>query len=850
MSLTTPKGVETWRSSPRPWGLGDLVSLGLWTAALAFFFWEAVSLQKAFFYFDITEINYPYRDFLAREIRLGRFSRWIPGLYNGMPLYSESQAGYWHPLKYLLYPWLKTWQAFNLDTILSIWLTGLGTFGWLRRHVNPLGALTGAAIFGLSGFVWAHLIHTSMINALISVPLVVWATEYAWDRGRVGAIVPGALALAAEVFAGHLQDTLFTAGLIGLYTLFRAATEKEIKRRLSVIGLALGIVTLGVLLSAVQWVPSKALLDRSPRRGGLSWEDLTYGSWSPELLPAMVIREAYGTRALDTDWMDGFYPYHEMNAYLGLTALGLAAIGAGAFRDRWVAFWIILAAIGSVLMLGRFTLLFDHANKLPIFGSSRIPVRFHLWVALAVAALAGVGVDRLERGFPVRLRAAAWLVGVILVSSLAILCYVYAPIYSTPDRWKTPYHLARFRWLGNELTIATTRALLIGLASTSAIITALRSRRWRRLACGVLPVLVIADLLGSHWYEAPTINPSYWTSPPKSARILRADPSFVRLAFVRMYRNEPSSGEPGYASIPLDFPPIRDTLGWSLAPVWGLKSLGGETPLLSRRMVKFTDQSLPGTVVYDLASVTHLITNRLNPLRLDHAIPAGSALIYPNPDALPRARIMGQPVYAQNVPDAIAAMNRLGQANRQRLVVEDPDRPISPETPVSGAAKIVRDDPEEVVIDAEATAPAYLVLADSHDPGWTATVDGRPAPIRPAVLTLRAVFIAKGRHRVVFRYRPEGFQVGLEMSLLGLVLSMVLIAWPRRLPTATPPHEPLEGSKRWFWIGPAAMIVLVLASLVAWDRDGHLRWSTRWRTAFHQFTWGAGFEAMRPRPDR
>ena len=60
-----------------------------------------------------------------------------------MPLFSESQAGYLHPLKYLLYPWMETWKAFNYDTILSIWLTGAGTYGWLRRRVSPAAALTG-----------------------------------------------------------------------------------------------------------------------------------------------------------------------------------------------------------------------------------------------------------------------------------------------------------------------------------------------------------------------------------------------------------------------------------------------------------------------------------------------------------------------------------------------------------------------------------------------------------------------------------------------------------------------------------------------------------------------------------
>ena len=516
--MSGPSAGETsgWRPDPRGWGLGDLAALAVWTFAVAAFFRDAVALREALFYFDITEINYPYREFLAQEMRLGRFSRWFPGLYCGMPLYSESQAGYWHPLKPLLYPWMATWKAFNLDTVLSVWLTGLGTYGWLRRHVGPRGALTGASVFGLSGFVWAHLIHTSMNNALTSVPFAVWALEWAWERGRLAGVALGGFAIAFQVFAGHLQDTLLTALALGLYAGYRATVEVGLGRKLMALGMATGLVGLGVAISAVQWVPSKELLDRSPRAGGLSWANLTYGSWHPELLPTLVVREAYGTRARDTDWMDGFYPYHEMNAYLGLTALALAVIGAAAYRDRWAAFWVILAALGSVLMLGKFTLLYDHAHQIPILGSSRIPVRLHLWVSLAVAALAAVGVDRLGRDDAVRLRWAFGLIAFLVVASVPILLYVYSPILTEPRRWTPPYHAARYRWLGRELTIGLVRTFLLGSTGLGACVLAARTARpgLRGAACGVLPLVVIADLLGSHWRDVPTITPRLLDQPP------------------------------------------------------------------------------------------------------------------------------------------------------------------------------------------------------------------------------------------------------------------------------------------------------------------------------------------------
>ena len=214
-------------SPAAPGARATLAALFVLSVAFAVFFWDALCMRRALFYFDITEINYPYRAFLADELSAGRFSRWCPDLYCGLPLFSESQAGYLHPLKYLLYPWLETWQAFNLDTVLSVWLTAVGTYLWLRRHVGPSGALTGAFVFGASGYVWGHVIHTSMINALASVPFVVWGLESSWETGRRRGAVLAGLALACQVFAGHLQDSLLTIGLVGLYGLYRAATERS-----------------------------------------------------------------------------------------------------------------------------------------------------------------------------------------------------------------------------------------------------------------------------------------------------------------------------------------------------------------------------------------------------------------------------------------------------------------------------------------------------------------------------------------------------------------------------------------------------------------------------------------------
>ncbi|MEI6399860.1 MAG: hypothetical protein WCO71_13915, partial [Pseudomonadota bacterium] len=93
-------------SDSRIW---DIVSMGLFLAAMSVYFWPLITGRSALFYFDVTELNYAYRHYFAENLKAGRIAFWCQNLYNGFPLYSESQAGYWHPVKYLFYPFLSTW---------------------------------------------------------------------------------------------------------------------------------------------------------------------------------------------------------------------------------------------------------------------------------------------------------------------------------------------------------------------------------------------------------------------------------------------------------------------------------------------------------------------------------------------------------------------------------------------------------------------------------------------------------------------------------------------------------------------------------------------------------------------
>ncbi|MDQ3248928.1 MAG: YfhO family protein, partial [Chloroflexota bacterium] len=96
--------------------------------------------------------------------------------------------------------------------------------------------------------------------------------------------------------------------------------------------------------------------------------------------------------------------------------------------------------------------------------------------------------------------------------------------------------------------------------------------------------------------------------------------------------------------------------------------------------------------------------------------------------------------------------------------------------------EIVAYAPQRVEIQAHTTERALLVLSDTFYPGWTATVDGEPAPIYTTNYLFRGVPLPPGNHTVLFRYQPLSWQRGLWVSGLGGLLCLLLltIGW---LPT-------------------------------------------------------------------
>jgi len=848
---------DDFRSTDRSRKIDDLIAVGLFCLISFVYFTPLILAKAALFYFDITEINYAYRHYFAENLKAGRIDFWCHQLYNGLPLFAESQAGYFHPLKFVLYPWMSTWAALGYDMVASLALTGLGTYVWLRRHAHPAGALAGALISVFGGFTWAHFVHTSMVNALAAVPWIIWGIERSWRTGRFGGSAVAAFALATQVLAGHLQDALMSIQLVGVMTFFAVIVKRDAASRKRAIVHALAAVGFGVAIAAVQWIPSYDLLKRTPRTEGLTWQEQTFGSWHPQLLPTLFVREAYGTRARDTDWMDGFYPYHEMNAYLGATALLFALIGARRWRDPWVGLWVFVAFVAAVFMLGRFTFVMDFWHRVPILGSSRIPVRYHLWATFSVAALASQGTDMVVRGREkLSLKQPLAILGILMVLAGAIFAWGMIPWWTEANRWTAEYHQERNRWLTAELVRSGIRSVVLFAVGLVVLRVAMRSKSmtWRTIGAFFMAVLIGVDLVSVHWSEMPTVDPSFWTASPPAVGVVSSDPKASRIMGVARF----SAGEPGYASKPTDFFPPRDALGWSLPLAYGLESNIGETPFRPARLIRLTDLSGRESWRFSIEGVTHIVSaQQLNPSM--KPVQAGTAFVYRLPDPEPRFHWAREVRFVTDDAAAEAAMRSLGARNAGEVVVVESSESSIPQgdgpgEDLTSGIRVISYGGDRIILDLEALDASWLRIGVSFDRGWRAWIDGAEIAVHPAQLAYMAVRVPAGRHQVELHYLPVHFRLGGCITLGAILLLAVIVVSGRTIGRMTPQRTQPEIEMQSTTdstpsaLSPSVLTLIAVAllafSTVAIGAGGSPELSSRWADSWHRFTWGAGIEAM------
>lgn len=158
---------------------------------------------------------------------------------------------------------------------------------------------------------------------------------------------------------------------------------------------------------------------------------------------------------------------------------------------------------------------------------------------------------------------------------------------------------------------------------------------------------------------------------------------------------------------------------------------------------------------------------------------AGDVKIYEFRKALPRLYGVCTAEFARNEAEAMGRLVEPTFDPSRRVVLEGEAIAFGG---ASGECAVevrwIRFTPEvrEAVVRLE--QPGWLVLMESFDPGWRATVDGHATPILRANGLFQAIPIPAGGHTVRWEYRPGSWAAGVVLTLASALAA--LGAWGYR----------------------------------------------------------------------
>ena len=142
-----------------------------------------------------------------------------------------------------------------------------------------------------------------------------------------------------------------------------------------------------------------------------------------------------------------------------------------------------------------------------------------------------------------------------------------------------------------------------------------------------------------------------------------------------------------------------------------------------------------------------------------------------NPNALPRATAPPRVEFVADRTAALAALSTLDPATA--TIVEAPARTLAQDV---RSVAITGYTGDSYRIRYSAGAESLIRVAFPYYPGWTASVDGRPAQAYPADEALMAVLVPAGNHELLLRFDPPQFGLGLSLTVAaGIALAIGLI---------------------------------------------------------------------------
>jgi hypothetical protein len=758
--------------------------------------------------------GFAFRDFAAQSLKAGHgIPQWNPYLQGGLPYIAAMHGDIFYPTALLRWI-LPTDVAMTWEFIIHLFLCGLFTYLFLRAWgFGFWSALLGGAAYMLGGSIAGYaspghdgkLFVSTMLPALLLSLTRGIRDGRAWAWGAIAVVVGLALLSPHPQLSQYL---LLTGGAFALYVAFAEVPgHGKLLRNVALtrIGFALGAVALGMLASAIQYLPVMQYTPWSPRTGGHDWAAMTSYSFPIEETLNWYWPQFSGI--LDGYW--GRNGVHLHSDFFGVVVLMLAGASFGASsRKSFHRFWIGTGIVSLLWAYGGFTPLY-HVIAAIVPGTKyfRAPSTMIFVTAFSVAMLVAVGAERLfarrmSIRYPLGWTIAAGVFGLLMtVGGYRSLVSMVGSMMSTdyPEQVR-----------GQVVDMIVQRAepnaasAILGVWRSFAFVALTAGLLWlflqRRVASKQLAIGLVVLLAVDLW----SIERMYWIFSPPASVLYATDPAIeaIKADIAR-------TGQPGRV--------INPPVGAGLASWMGRPDRAFSGDILMIHGLRL-DQGYHGNELGMYQQLVSLDSGqiRISPqfwrhenvrywyAALDDSTMQmfASQLKIPVPVKLagPVRNATGSMVYAYKLPGdnpfafVSTAMTKAPQNQALATVIDarfDPAtvaivdttaKDINPPAvttlpaPASTRATVSAYAPGaiDIALDQPGVAGQALVVSENYYPGWHATVDGKAAPVALMNYNLIGVALPAGAKSIQLRFTDAAYEKGKLITWVAGLLAVAL----------------------------------------------------------------------------
>ena len=710
------------------------------------FFWKLTLTSQFTWLQDPDAANQvmPWQNVQALAFHRGQFPAWDPFLWGGQSLIGQAQPGTAYPLNWILYA-LPLGRDGHIKRSYLHWYMALvhalaGLFAyWLCRDLerSRLASLLGGAAFSLAGAI-GNTNWPQMLNGMIWAPLVLlFLLRVVRGRKPLFSAALAGFFLAMSWLSGHHQVPIFlTYAIAGVWLFFLVQGRRfhwDLLKPAAVFAVFL------VLASALQVLPAYEYGKLAVRWVGapepVGWKDV---------IPYTVHREhALNLFAVFGIFLPGVHA--EVDPYLGFVILSLAGLGVALWwNDVRVRILLALALAGLFLSLGHQDVFHGFLySVLPLLEKARTPAMAAFLFNFGAAILAAYGFDALatrpESPWPRRVGIWAVAAGaLILVIILAVM--IGKQLRMDHD---------------DRIVLVALVALLVG-----TLLLAQQKGSLGTTAFGVCAFLLMLMDLGN-------VTGYPYAHRLETSRMANLHHFSENLDIVPWLQSQTG--------------PFRVQVDWREIPLnygdwFGIDVFGGYTASLPASLVRLGFDSERTRNLYGTRYWISRAPRDADQVEVHQF--AGGLKAFENPSAMPRVWTVHQAVSISS-PSQIAAAYDTPQFNPLRQAFFLGEAPKLSACTAQDRAALVHADFSTVVLQAEMQCAGMVILSDNWFPGWSATVDGRPARIWEAYTVIRGVEVPAGSHRIEMRYHPATVITGAWMLALSLA-GLAALAWLRR----------------------------------------------------------------------